>query len=42
MEVGAKESEIPAVQLLLSELGLAERVVTADALHGQKNIRGCP
>jgi hypothetical protein len=42
IEVGAKESEIPAVQQLLSELGLAERVVTADALHCQKNIRVRP
>jgi hypothetical protein len=37
LEVGAKDSEIPAVQLLLAELGLAERVVTVDALHCQKN-----
>jgi hypothetical protein len=38
MEVGAKDSEIPAVQVLLTELGLVDRVVTADALHGQKNL----
>jgi hypothetical protein len=36
MEVGAKDSEIPAVQTLLAELGLADRLVTADALHFQK------
>jgi hypothetical protein len=41
IEVSAKDSEIPAVQVLLSELGLAERVVTADALHCQKNLRVC-
>ena len=40
IEVGEKENEIPAVQRLLAELGLAERVVTADAMHCQKNLRG--
>src|SRR5689334_15913304 len=37
-----KSNEIPAVQTLLSELGLAGALVTVDALHCQKNIRaGC-
>lgn len=40
IEVGEKENEIPAVQRLLTELGLAERIVTADAMHCQKNLRG--
>lgn len=39
IEVGEKENEIPAVQQLLAALGLGERVVTADALHCQKNLR---
>ena len=39
IEVGEKENEIPAVQHLLAALGLADRVVTADALHCQKNVR---
>ena len=41
IEVGEKENEIPAVQQLLAALGLAERIVTADAMHCQKNRRGC-
>jgi DDE_Tnp_1-associated len=40
LEVGETENEIPAVQHLLSALGLSGRVVTADALHCQKNLRG--
>src|SRR3954463_11131531 len=37
-----KSNEIPAVQTLLSELGLAGALMTVDALHCQKNIRaGC-
>src|SRR3954469_14084136 len=37
-----KSNEIPAVQTLLSELGLAGARMTVDALHCQKNIRaGC-
>jgi len=42
MEVGAKDSEILAVQTLLAELGLLDRRVTVDALHSQKNLRGRP
>lgn len=41
IEVGGKENEIPAVQHLLAALGLANRIVTADAMHCQKNLRGC-
>jgi predicted transposase YbfD/YdcC len=29
-------NEIPAAQALLAELGLAAKLVTLDALHGQK------
>jgi DDE_Tnp_1-associated len=38
IEVGEKENEIPAVQRLLAELGLAGRIVTADAMHCQKKL----
>ena len=38
IEVGEKENEIPAVQQLLAELGLAGRLVTADAMHCQKKL----
>ena len=40
IEVGEKENDIPAVQQLLADLGLADRVVTADAMHCQNNVRG--
>ena len=33
-----KSNEIPAVQTLLSDLGLARALVTVDAMHCQKNI----
>jgi hypothetical protein len=33
-----KSNEIPALQTLLSELGLAGALITVDALHCQKNI----
>jgi hypothetical protein len=39
IEVGEKENEIPAVPQLLTALGLAQRLVTADAMHCQKNVR---
>ncbi len=39
LKVGDKSNEIPAVQTLLATLGLVERLVTADALHCQKNFR---
>jgi hypothetical protein len=39
IEVGEKENEIPAVQRLLADIGVAHRLVTADAMHCQKNPR---
>ena len=36
LEIDDKSNEIPAVQRLLGELGLANSVVTVDALHCQK------
>ena len=36
IEVGEKNNEISAVQQLLTALGLANRLVTADAMHCQK------
>jgi len=41
IEIDDKSNEIPAVQRLISELGLAGCVVTADAMHCQKNISLC-
>ena len=41
IEIDDKSNEIPAVQRLISELGLAGCVVTADAMHCQKNIPLC-
>ena len=41
INIAEKSNEIPAAQALLAELGLAfGTVVTLDALHCQKNIRG--
>lgn len=37
VQVAAKSNEIPAVEPLLNNLNLAGRLVTADALHTQKN-----
>ena len=42
IEIGEKENEIPAVQALLGALGLAERIVTADAMHCQKKPSSLP
>lgn len=39
IEIDGKSNEIPAVQKLLGELGLAGCIVTCDALHCQKNLR---
>ena len=39
LEIDDKSNEIPAVQRLLGELGLANSVVTVDALHCQKKLR---
>ena len=41
VDIADKSNEIPAVQTLLAELGLARHLVTLDALHCQKNIPGC-
>jgi hypothetical protein len=38
IEIDEKSNEIPAMQKLLHELGLAGHIVTADALHCQKNF----
>ena len=39
VDIAAKSNEIPAAQMLLAELGVADDViVTFDALHCQKNI----
>lgn len=40
LDIDDKSNEIPAAQALLAELGLAGRLVTLDALHCQKNLRG--
>src|SRR4029077_351467 len=39
LDCDEKSNEIPAVQALLAELGLAGAVVTVDAMHCQKNSR---
>ncbi len=38
LEIDDKSNEIPAVQRLLGELGLAASVITVDALHCQKKL----
>jgi hypothetical protein len=38
IEIEEKSNEIPAMQKLLQELGLAGHIVTADAIHCQKNF----
>jgi hypothetical protein len=35
-----KSNEIPAVQKLVAELGLIDALITVDAMHCQKNLRG--
>lgn len=40
LEIDEKSNEIPAAQQLLGELDLARHIVTLDALHCQKNLRG--
>ena len=39
-EVRNAAAEVPAVQALIEELGLQGVLFTADALHGQKKLRG--
>ena len=41
IEVDDKSNEIPAVQRLIGELGLAGCVATVDAMHCQKNFSVC-
>lgn len=38
VEIDAKSNEIPAAQKLIAELSLSGCIVTADAMHCQKNI----
>jgi hypothetical protein len=38
--IAEKSNEIPAVQDLMTTLGLSGRLFTLDAMHAQKNIRG--
>ncbi len=38
IEIDDKSNEIPAVQRLIGELGLAGCIVTVDAMHCQKNL----
>lgn len=42
IEIDEKSNEIPAMQKLLGELGLAGRIVTADAIHCQKKLSRPP
>lgn len=42
LEIDDKSNEIPAVQRLLGELGLADSVVTVDAQHCQKKPSNTP
>ena len=41
VDIAEKSKEIPAVQALLAELGLARHLVTLDAWHCQRTIPGC-
>lgn len=40
IDIDEKSNEIPAAQRLLGELQVAQSVITLDALHCQKNLRG--
>jgi hypothetical protein len=39
IEIDEKSNEIPAAQTLLTDLDLADAIVTCDAIHCQKNLR---
>lgn len=39
-QIDEKSNEIPAAQQMIRELGLSGVVITADAMHCQKNLRG--
>ena len=41
VDIEEKSNEIPAAQQLLGELQVANCIVTLDAMHCQKNLRGC-
>ena len=41
IDIEEKSNEIPAAQRLPGELQLANATVTLDAMHCQKNLRGC-
>lgn len=41
VDIEEKSNEIPAAQQLLGELQVAHCIVTLDAMHCQKNLRGC-
>lgn len=41
LEVADKTNEIPAARQLITELGLADCLVTMDAMHCQKNSASC-
>ena len=41
VDIQEKSNEIPAAQQLLGELQVAHCIVTLDAMHCQKNLRGC-
>ncbi|WP_268869803.1 ISAs1 family transposase [Magnetospirillum molischianum] len=42
LAIAEKTNEIPAAQEMISALGLTGRLFTLDAMHCQKNLRGCP
>jgi len=42
IEIDEKSNEIPAMQKLLLELGLADHIATADAMHCQKKLSRPP
>lgn len=41
LAVAEKTNEIPAAQEMIAALGLTGRLFTLDAMHCQKNLRGC-
>ena len=42
LAITEKSNEIPAAQEMIATLGLSGRLFTLDAMHAQKNLRGCP
>lgn len=41
LAIDEKSNEIPAAQTMIESLGLTGRLFTMDAMHCQKNFRGC-